>query len=176
MLFRSMERETDVQMDWQLIYLDSMPAAQLPDAIHRRLEHERMHSSYYGLFSADGQHIAGDILELPPDLTVHRRGRTLDQTLVIEGDQHAPVVRAMAERMKDGATLVVARDLTHILHIRETTINALIFGGIFCLAAGVAGGLGLSVRQMRRLKAIRRVTQRIAQGDLGQRLPIGGRD
>jgi signal transduction histidine kinase len=45
-----------------------------------------------------------------------------------------------------------------------------------CLLAGVAGGLALSVRQMRRLKAIRRVTQRIAQGDLAQRLPMGGRD
>lgn len=171
-----MERETDVPMDWQLIYLDSMPHEQLADAIHRRLEHERMHTNFYGLFSADGQHIAGDILKLPPELAVHRRGRTLEHTLVIEGDQHAPVVRAMAERMKSGDTLVVARDLTHILNIRETIINALVGGGIFCLAAGIAGGLGLSVRQMRRLKAIRRVTQRIAQGDLGQRLPIGGRD
>ncbi|WP_408380303.1 HAMP domain-containing sensor histidine kinase [Paraburkholderia megapolitana] len=171
-----MERETDVPMDWQLIYLDSMPQEQLADAIHRRLEHERMHTNFYGLFSADGQHIAGDILKLPPELAGHRRGRTLEHTLVIEGDQHAPVVRAMAERMKSGETLVVARDLTHILNIRETIINALVGGGIFCLAAGIAGGLGLSVRQMRRLKAIRRVTQRIAQGDLGQRLPIGGRD
>jgi signal transduction histidine kinase len=82
----------------------------------------------------------------------------------------------MAERRRDGETLVLARDLTHILRIRQTIINALIGGGLLCLVAGVVGGLALSVRQMRRLKAIRRVTLRIAQGDLGQRLPIGGRD
>jgi signal transduction histidine kinase len=92
------------------------------------------------------------------------------------GGEPAPVVRAMAERRRNGEILVLARDLTHILRIRQTIINALIGGGILCLVAGVVGGLVLSVRQMRRLKAIRRVTQRIAQGDLSQRLPIGGRD
>lgn len=171
-----MERETDVVMEWQFIYFDSMPHNELSDAIHRRLEHERMHTNYYGLFSADGQHIAGDVLTFPKDLPITRHGVTLDHTLNVMGDEQAPVVRAMAERRGDGETLILARDLTHILRIRETIVNALIGGGIFCLTAGVLGGLLLSVRQMRRLKAIRRVTLRIAQGDLGQRLPIGGRD
>ncbi|MGA7781011.1 MAG: HAMP domain-containing sensor histidine kinase [Paraburkholderia sp.] len=171
-----MERETDVVMEWQFIYFDSMPHTELADAIHRRLEHERMHTNYYGLFAADGQHIAGDVLSLPPDLPRDRRGVTLKHTLKILGGEESPVVRAMAEQRGDGETLVLARDLTHILRIRETIINALIGGGVLCLVAGVVGGLALSVRQMRRLKAIRRVTLHIAQGDLGQRLPIGGRD
>jgi signal transduction histidine kinase len=171
-----MEHETDVVMAWQFIYFDSMPHTELADAIHRRLERERMHANYYGLFSADGQHIAGDVLSIPSNLPPDRSGMTLHHTLQLVGGERAPVVRAMAERRSDGETLVLARDLTHILRIRETIINALIGGGILCLVAGVVGGLALSVRQMRRLKAIRRVTQRIAQGDLGQRLPIGGRD
>ncbi|MBX4145112.1 HAMP domain-containing histidine kinase, partial [Ralstonia pickettii] len=70
----------------------------------------------------------------------------------------------------------LGRDLTHILRIRAAIIQALVGGGLFCLGAGVVGGLILSVRQMRRLKEVRRITQRIAQGDLGQRLPIGGHD
>jgi hypothetical protein len=41
-----MEHETDVVMQWQLIYFDSMPHTALADAIHRRLEHERMHANY----------------------------------------------------------------------------------------------------------------------------------
>ena len=171
-----MEHESDVVMAWQFIYFDSMPHTELADAIHRRLEHERMHANYYGLFSADGQHLAGDVLTIPPNLPTNRSGMTLDHSLQAISGERTPVVRAMAERRSDGETLVLARDLTHILRIRETIINALIGGGIFCLVAGVVGGLALSVRQMRRLKAIRRVTLRIAQGDLGQRLPIGGRD
>jgi signal transduction histidine kinase len=178
-----MERETDFVMDWQLIYFDSLPDNQLNDAIHRRLERERMHTNYYGLFAPDGSHLAGDVIAMPPGLpassksgTANRKGVTLNHTLPIEGNVEAPVVRAMAQKRKDGNTLVIARDLTHILRIRETIINALIAGGLLCLAAGVAGGLALSVRQMQRAKEIRRVTQRIAQGDLGQRLPVGGRD
>ena len=171
-----MERETDVVMDWQLIYFDSLPDSGLADAIHRRIEHERMHTNYYGLFAAVGRLLAGDVLAYPGALPTNRTGKTLDLTLALGRNDQAPVVRAMAERREDGSTLVVARDLTHILRIRQTIINALVGGGVFCLLAGVAGGLALSVRQMRRLRAIRRVTQRIAQGDLAQRLPIGGRD
>jgi signal transduction histidine kinase len=171
-----MERETDVVMEWQLIYFDSLPDSQLNDAIHRRLERERMHTNYYGLFAPDGSRIAGDVTALPSGVPANRKGVTLEHTLPIDSGELAPVVRAMAQRRKDGNTLVIARDLTHILRIRETIINALLAGGLLCLAAGVAGGLALSMRQMRRAKEIRRVTQRIAQGDLGQRLPIGGRD
>ncbi|WP_242539868.1 sensor histidine kinase [Trinickia mobilis] len=171
-----MERRTDVVMDWQLIYFDSLPDDQLNEAVHRRLERERMHTNYYGLFAPDGSHIAGDVVALPPGVPANRKGVTLHHTLPIEGDGEAPVVRAMAQKRKDGNTLVIARDLTHILLIRETIINALLAGGLLCLAAGVASGLALSLRQMQRAKEIRRVTQRIAQGDLGQRLPVGGRD
>jgi signal transduction histidine kinase len=171
-----MERETDVVMDWQLIYFDSLPDSALNNAIYRRLERERMHTNYYGLFAPDGTHLAGDVATMPPDVPPTREGVTLQHTLSIEGGEPAPVVRAMAQRRKDGNTFVIAQDLTHILRIRETIINALVAGGLLCLAAGVAGGLALSMRQMRRARQIRRVTQRIAQGDLGQRLPIGGRD
>ncbi len=86
------------------------------------------------------------------------------------------MVRAMAETRPNGYRLVLARDLTHILRIREAIINALVVGGVLCFGAGLLGGLILSVRQMRRIKAIRQVTQRIARGDLAQRLPVGGRD
>jgi signal transduction histidine kinase len=171
-----MEREFDVVMDWQLIYFDSLPDADLADAIHRRIEHERMHSNYYGLFGPDGHLLAGDVLALPPQLPTNRTGKTLNLTAAMGHDEEPPRVRAMAEQRKDGSTLMIARDLTHVLRIRETIIKALVGGGLLCLLAGTAGGLALSVRQMRRLKAIRHVTQRIAQGDLAQRLPIGGRD
>ncbi|KVC71861.1 histidine kinase [Burkholderia ubonensis] len=173
---RDMEHETDVVIDWQMIYFDAMPDSELQAAILRRLEHERMHTSYYGLFSATGKHIAGDVLAFPPELGTSRKGVTLDHTLETTDGQVAPVVRAMAEQRANGDKLVLARDLTHILRIREAIVNALIVGGVLCLVAGVASGLALTVRQIRRMTAVRQVTQRIARGDLGQRLPIGGRD
>jgi signal transduction histidine kinase len=171
-----MERETDDVLRWQLIYFDSVPDAALRSVIRTRLEHERMHTNYFGLFAQDGRLIAGDILSLPPGLPRDHGSVTVSRSLHIAGPGRAPVVRAMTERRGDGSTLIVARDLTQVLRIRKTIINALVAGGLLCLGAGVAGGLALSMRQVRRVAQIRRVTQRISEGDLSQRLPIGGRD
>jgi signal transduction histidine kinase len=171
-----MERQNDLVMDWQLTYFDAIPHAQLAETIGHRLEHERMHDGYYGLFRPDGRYLAGDVTSLPPGMRTDRKGVTLDHTLPVAGADTAPVVRAMADRRHDGDVLLVARDLTHIIRIRDTILNALLVSSGLCLAAGVAGGLALGMRQVRRVREIRRVTQLIAQGDLNQRLPVGGRD
>jgi signal transduction histidine kinase len=44
------------------------------------------------------------------------------------------------------------------------------------LLAAAGGGLALGLRQIRRVREFRRVTQCIARGDLDQRLPVGGDD
>jgi signal transduction histidine kinase len=171
-----MKHETDIVMRWQLIYFDSLPDNQLASAIGLRLEHERMHTNYFGLFARDGRYLAGDVIDLPPGVPTDGNSVTISHGLKVSAPAHAPVVRAIAERRTDGSMLLVAHDLTQVQRIRSAIINALIAGGLLCLGAGVAGGLAMSVRQMRRVAQIRRVTQRISQGDLGQRLPIGGRD
>ncbi|WP_407973200.1 ATP-binding protein (plasmid) [Burkholderia pyrrocinia] len=173
---RNMERETDVVMHWELTYFDALPDSALTAAINNRLEHEHMHPNYYGLFTRDGHYLAGDIRLSPANIKFDRSGVTLNHTLPLTNREYAPVVRAMATQRPDGNKLVLARDLTHILHIRELLINTLIISGLVCLGAGIVGGLIFSVRQMQRLKVVHQVTQRIAQGNLGQRLPIGGRD
>jgi signal transduction histidine kinase len=173
---RQMQYDVDIVMEWQLMYFDSTPDNVLADAIQRHVENERLHVKYYGLFTADGRHVAGDVTALPSQLSADKRGLTLPQMLPVSGHQPPPVVRAMAERRKNGDILLVSRDVTNIAHIRRAIINAFVVGGLFCLVAGITLGLAMNVRQMGRLSAIRRVTLRIAQGDLNQRLPTGGHD
>jgi signal transduction histidine kinase len=171
------ERDTDIVMHWQLYYFDSIDDALLPDTIRARLEGEPMHTNYFGLFSGSGRYLAGDIRALPRDLPVDSHGHTLDRTLELTANQPSPVVvRAMAMRRANGQQLVIARDLTHVLKIRETTVNGLIGGGILCLVLTLVTGFLLSLGQMRRVADIRRATLQIANGDLNQRLPTGGRD
>ncbi len=135
-----MEHETDVVMDWQLVYFDSVPDAGLADAIHRRIEHERMHANYYGLFAADGHLIAGDVLAYPSQLPTDRSGKTLDLVLrwcaTTRRRWFAPWPSAART-----APPLSSRDLTHILRIRETIINALV-GGSTWLAGGHGGWPG----------------------------------
>lgn len=172
----TMEGDTDVVMQWQLFYFDSVADEKLADAIERRIDLGQMHANFYGLFTADGRHIAGDILAVPRGLPPDRTGHTFDRTLTLVPGEPVPVVRAMAELRRNDQELVLARDLTHVLRIRQTMIHALVGAGVYCLSIGIASGFLLSLRQMRRVRAIRRVTLKIAQGDLNQRLPVGDRD
>ena len=171
-----MEFDADSVLHWQLFYFGSIDDPELPETIYRRTEGEHLHTNYFGLFDANGKHISGDIVAIPADLPLDRTGHTLNGTLVVAHDIRTPVVRAMGIRRRSGEQIVVARDLTHVLHVRETMINALVGGGLFCLLVSIASGLLLNLRQMRRVRDIRHVTLRIAQGDLNRRLPTGGRD
>jgi len=172
----SIERDADTIMGWQLIYFDSIPDAQLPAAIYQRLEHERMHVNYYGLFTKDGRYVAGDILEAPANLTYDRMGSTLKHVLKPDDHSHSPIVRIVGEVRPNGMHLVVARDMTSVLRIREIVVRTLSVGAVFALCAALASGLVLGMRQIRRVREIRRVTQCIARGDLDRRLPVGGDD
>lgn len=172
---RSIEQATDGLMRWQLTYFDSIAPDLLPATIHRRLEHERMHTNYYGLFSSTGEHIAGDIREIPAGVLANEIGHTVDG-LSITHHLRSPEARVMAIHGESGDTLIVARDLSNVMGIRRALNQTLIGGAVVCLIVGIAGGLLISVRQLRRVRDIRRVTLRIARGDLNQRLPVGGRD
>jgi signal transduction histidine kinase len=172
----TIEHDADTIMSWQLIYFDSIPDAQLPEAIHQRLEHERMHVNYCGLFTGDGKYVAGDLLASPPNLTYTREGSTHAHTLKLRDRDVSPIVRAMGEVRPSGLHLVVARDMTSVLRIRKIMMRALATGAVLALLAAAAGGLVLGMRQIRRVREIRRVTECIARGDLDQRLPVGGDD
>jgi len=179
---RAMERETDAVLNWELSYFNAKPANELAGAIAERIKRERMQINYYGLFAADGRYLAGDLLRIPAGLSVQRAGMTCNVGAtcknILAVTRHAPVpmVRMMAEQRGDGTILLVAQDLTHTLRSRGIILKALIGGGVLSLLAGLAAGLAAGMRQERRVKEIRRVTQKIAQGDLQQRLPVGGRD
>lgn len=176
----AMEREADSGIRWQMRYFDSKSDDQLAPLIGRRLERENRHTNYYGLFTSDGQRIAGDITAIPAGLKFERAGEShsasTGRTLLLQENDSMPSVRVMGEIRDNGVQLVIGRSLADVRHVREELTKALIAGGVLCLAISLGTGLLLSLRQMRRVADMRRVTTRIANGDLGQRLPIGGRD
>src|SRR5580698_470809 len=120
---QAMEREADSGIRWQLRYFDTLDDPELSTIIARRIEHEQLHSDYYGFFTADGRHIAGDIETIPHGLRLDdvRETHSLfdGQTLALEQDYSTPMVRAIGERRYDGTQLVVARDLADVMHIRD---------------------------------------------------------
>jgi signal transduction histidine kinase len=176
----AMEREADSGIRWQMRYFDSKSDDEVVPIVGRRLERENRHTNYYGLFTPDGHRITGDIMEIPAGLIFERAGESHSasrgRTLVLEQNDSMPTVRVMGEIRGNGVRLVIGRSLADVRHIREELTKALIAGGMLCLVISLGIGLLLSLRQMRRVADMRRVTTRIANGDLAQRLPTGGRD
>ncbi|WP_321853968.1 sensor histidine kinase [Paraburkholderia tropica] len=173
---QTMERSTDVIIEWQLNYFDAFPPGEIEAVIRDRLAHEHQHTAFYGLFDRNGKALAGDVGGLPKILPSDRTGATFEHTLPIDAQKIPPVVRAMVLRRSDGQILLVAHDLTHILSIQRRTNNALIFVGGVCLLAGALFAWLLSRRQRGRISEIQTVTRKIAEGDLSERLPVKGRD
>ncbi|WP_321954853.1 sensor histidine kinase [Paraburkholderia bannensis] len=179
----AMLRETDSGLRWQLRYFDSRDDATLGGAIDARLHRENRQQNFYGLFSADGRWLAGDIHALPARLALDPWGRSHErasgQTLMFDTSA-APAprtaLRAMGEIRADGSRLIVARTLSDVRHVHGELLKALFGGGLLCLGGSLCAGLLLSMRQIRRVAQIRRATARIADGELGERLPVVGRD
>jgi signal transduction histidine kinase len=176
----AMEREADSAIRWQMRYFDSKSDDELAAVIGRRLERENRHTNYYGLFAPDGHRLAGDIIEMPPRLQLDRAGKAhstnTGSTVVLPDNRSMPTVRVMEELRDNGVKLVIGRSLADVRQVREELTKALIGGGVLCLGLSLATGLLLSLRQMRRVADMRRATTCIANGDLGQRLPVGGHD
>jgi signal transduction histidine kinase len=176
----AMERETDSGLRWQLRYFDSRPDNAVADAISARLKREDRRQNFYGLFDGAGHWQAGDMRRVPQGLELDSYGRTYEhksgQSLVVDVGDTQPLLRVMGETRANGSVLVVARTLSDVRHVHDELLKALFGGGLLCLAASLCAGLLLSMRQIRRVAEIRRVTGRIANGDLAQRLPVAGRD
>lgn len=176
----AMEREADSGIRWQMRYFDSKNDDQLASSIDQRIERENRHTNYYGLFAPDGHRLAGDIMALPSGVKLDQPGKShsasTGRTLMLAENASMPTVRVMGEIRGNGDQLVIGRSLADVRHVREELTKALIGGGVLCLAISLGTGLLLSLRQMRRVADMRRVTTRIANGDLGQRLAVGGRD
>lgn len=179
----AMLRETDSGLRWQLRYFDSRDDATLGAAIDARLHRENRQQNFYGLFSADGRWLAGDINTLPSRLALDPWGRSHEraggQTLLLDtgaASASRTALRAMGEIRADGSRLVVARTLSDVRHVHGELLKALFGGGLLCLCGSLCAGLLLSMRQIRRVAQIRRATARIADGELSERLPVVGRD
>jgi signal transduction histidine kinase len=119
----------------------------------------------YGLFSADGQGVAGDLRLTPADVPPDGVVRDLRHSGGL-GPQ-----RAMAERLPWGEILLVHRDASQMVELRRIVLRALLWGGAVIAVMGLGLAVLLSARPWQRLQAMRAASDAIAAGDLAVRLP-----
>jgi signal transduction histidine kinase len=129
-----------------------------------------------GLFAADGSRIAGNIETLPPALHADAGAQLVSLVKINDGVRERNAVRAVARRLPEGGTLVIARsdyEFTWIVHIVE---RALAVGLIPALCLSLAVGAFLSIRAQKRIEEVNSKIQRIVAGELRERLPARGTD
>jgi signal transduction histidine kinase len=158
-----LERRVDTLIQLNVQHLSQIPRTELPQAITRSQESDLRHIELYGLFSAHGEVLAGNLRQMP--------------TLLKDGTLQIPdaTARGVILPLANAEQLVVGRDLGELAEIRQILLNAMALGGSVMLLLGLLLGAWLTSRQLRRVNTLQDTALRITHGELGLRLPVGRR-
>jgi signal transduction histidine kinase len=155
----------------QIIAADS-PERRLTQ-IDNRLRNDPRRVRVAGLFAADGHRIIGNIDSLPrglvPDVPANAVIVRFDN-----GNREAEKVRLVSHPLQSGEVLVIGRNVDEIAQIADIVRRGLVLGLLPALGLALIIGWVLSSRAQDRLSEVNRRIQRIAAGDLRERLPTSG--
>jgi signal transduction histidine kinase len=144
-------------------------AERLPERVAQAVATDARHIGYYGLFSAEGIWISGNVRTLPSGFPVDGKPREIRQ----QGLQ--PGSRALVERMPWGEILFVGHDALVLTGLRGIIVNALKVSGGLILVLGLGAAALLSLRPLRRIDSLRDASRAALKGELGVRLPVSAR-
>jgi len=134
-------------------------------------------SSLYLVTTFNGDSLAGNVTALSPGIldspgwteTAYRR---LDEPEAAKRPEHEALVRVF--QLPGGFRLLVGRDLEERERLFRIVLAAGRWSVAIVLVLGLAGGLFVTRRVLRRVDAITETTKTIMDGDLGERLPVAG--
>ncbi|MDB5496342.1 MAG: histidine kinase [Phenylobacterium sp.] len=144
-------------------------AERLPERVTQAVAADTRRIEYYGLFSADGIWISGNVRSLPASLPIDGAPREVHAA----GLQ--PGARGLAQRMPWGEILYVGHDALVLTGLRKIIINALALSGGLILVLGLAAAAALSLGPLRRIDDLRAASRAALKGELGVRLPVSRR-
>ncbi len=138
-------------------------------------------SSLYLVTTFNGEALAGNVTALQPGAldnpgwteTTYRR---LDETETPEHPEreHEHLALARVFQLPGGFRLLVGRDLEERERLYHIVVSAGRWSIAIVLVLGLAGGLFVTRRVLRRVDAMTETTRSIMAGDLGERLPVAG--
>ena len=139
-------------------------------------------SSLYLVTTFTGQPLAGNVTALQPGIldkpgwteTIYRRLDEAEGTAAqrLPHPEHHALVRVF--QLPGGFRLLVGRDLEERERLYHIVLAAGRWSVAIVLVLGLAGGLFVSRRVLRRVDAMTETTRTIMEGDLGERLPVAG--
>ncbi len=134
-------------------------------------------SSLYLVTTFNGEALAGNVTSLSPG-TLNNPGwletqyRRLDETEGRGHPEHHALVRVF--QLPGGFRMLVGRDLDERERLYRIVLAAGRWSVAIVIILGLAGGLFVTRRVLRRVDAMTETTRSIMAGDLGERLPVDG--
>ncbi|MFQ5715686.1 MAG: ATP-binding protein [Nitrospinales bacterium] len=149
----------------------------LKQSIARRVAKTYGKESVYLLADRDGKVLAGNLDEWPAGESGSNRWLNMgieDYDAEEEGEEDEHWALAYTAQLSGGLRLLVGRDARELEEEKEHIMEALGWAFVITLVLGLAGGVAISVRMLRRIEAINETSRKIISGDLFRRIPIGG--
>lgn len=171
---RYLDGVVDEILEQRAQYLMTVDRRELPKAIGATAALDLHDIMSFGLFGADGKHVAGDLEHIPAGLEADGRVHEMPQGAPRPGHgRHR--ARGLATRLPSGERLVIVRDTSVIDGLGEILGRTLRWGLVLTVIPGLAGAFLLSRRPLRRVREIEAAIEPIVHGNLGRRLPVSGR-
>jgi signal transduction histidine kinase len=162
---------SDGVLKTQVAYLASLPFEHSVSAIEDHLRQDDRGVRFASLFDPNGKRLAGNVEQMPKDITIGSPPQTVQITRLNGGQLADPRIRAAAQRLGNGNVLLVGRNVDETSEISHVVGEALALGLLpaFCLC--LLAGAWLSLRAQRRVEEVNQRVRRIVAGDLRERLP-----
>jgi signal transduction histidine kinase len=145
----------------------NLAAQRLED--HLRVDPRRIKLG--ALFAPDGRRIAGNVEHLPAAFPVEGAAHTVPLVRIDGLGREQQTARAVARRLANGETLIIARDVDESAGLGNILERVLALGLIPAVALGLAAGTFLSLRGQKRVAEVAGKVHRIVAGELRERLP-----
>jgi signal transduction histidine kinase len=144
------------------------PADGLPVRIQAEIDNGAQGFSYFALIDGDGSTVVGNV-RLIRVVAFNRPFDAAART------GHGPL-RMLAVRTRNRETILVGRDVSQIHSLRQRITQILIGSGVATLLGVFLAATIVSIKPLRRVRALQDASRAIAAGQLETRMPVAGRN
>ena len=131
-------------------------------------------SNIYLLTTAQGETLAGNIAELPGALSSQDGWQEIRYHRMEDSDHRELRALARTFTLPGGFRVVIGRDLDERERVRAIIARPVRWAILVVVVLGVAGGIFVTSRVLRRVDAIRASANAIMAGNWSERLPVAG--
>lgn len=128
----------------------------------------------YYLADATGTKLAGNLNRVPPELSDAERGGVFHYEAAAGALPQERLGVALPVALKDGARLVVGRDIEDQRGYAARIKRIFLVGFAVLSVAGLLGGLAISRTVLKRIEAMSGASRTIMSGDMSRRIPLSG--